>query len=148
MIDSKTQQDFREDQIAKHIVDASIKVHKKFGPGLLESLYEACLAKEISTRGLHVQRQTNIPVDYEGDEVIAFRLDLLIDDAVIVEVKSCEKILPIHEAQLLTYMKLTNKRLGFIINFNEILVKNGIKRMVLRNTDNQKLCALGALGGE
>lgn len=133
-MDSVSQEDFREDQIAKQVLDASIKIHKIFGPGLLESIYEACLCIELKNRNISFVRQKPFPVYYEGQKLeTEFRLDLLIDNRVIVELKSVEKTLPLHEAQIMSYMKLCNKRLGLLINFNVPLLKDGFKRIVLRN---------------
>ncbi len=106
-------------------------MHKELGPGLLESVYEICLEKEIMSRGLKVQRQVFLPVVYKNEILgLNFRIDLLVQDQVVVELKSCDGINPVYEAQLLTYLKLANKRLGLILNFNEALLKNGIKRML------------------
>ena len=117
---------------AGEIIDAAYKVHNTLGPGLLESVYEACLTHELETRGLTVQRQVMLPVVYEGVTVEAgLRIDLLVNDAIVIELKSVEQMLPVFESQLLTYMKLSNKRLGFLINFNVPIIKRGIKRMVL-----------------
>jgi GxxExxY protein len=119
--------------IGHDVVDASVKVHKAMGPGLLESVYEECLTYELSVnRGLKVQRQIELPVRYDGVALQSkLRLDMLINDLVIVEVKAVDVLLPIHEAQLITYLRLSGVRLGYIINFNTPLVKQGIKRMVL-----------------
>ncbi|REJ75692.1 MAG: GxxExxY protein [Acidobacteria bacterium] len=112
------------------IVDAAIKVHRVLGPGLLESTYEVCLVKELVNRNLRVERQLTLPVIYEGERIDAgYRIDLLVQDEVIVELKSVEKLMPIHEAQLLSYLKLSNKNLGLLLNFNMRFMKNGIKRM-------------------
>ncbi len=117
---------------ASEIIDAAYKVHTTLGPGLLESVYEACLTHELETRGLIVQRQVMLPVVYEGVTVEAgLRIDLLVNDAIVIELKSVEQMLPVFESQLLTYLKLSNKRLGFLINFNVPIIKRGIKRMVL-----------------
>jgi GxxExxY protein len=144
ILDSVTHRDFNEDQIAHQIIGAAIEVHRAFGPGLLESLYEAALCKELTLRNISFERQACLNVDYKGTDLgLGYRLDLLVAGLVIVEIKSVEKLLPIHDAQLLTYLKLADKRLGLIINFNEMLLKNGVKRLVLRNN----LGVLGALGG-
>jgi len=117
--------------VATQIVDAAFKVHSKLGPGLLESLYERCLMRELQKRGLRVRRQVLVPIEYDGELLDdGLRIDLLVEESVIIEVKATEKLLPIHEAQLLTYLKLTGHRLGFLINFNVKLIKDGIKRMV------------------
>lgn len=120
------------DRVATAIVDAAFKVHTALGPGLLESVYEACLARELAKRGIQVKRQVALPVFYDGERMDAgLRLDLVVDDSVIVEVKAVEKLIPLFDAQLLTYLKLSGKRLGFLINFNVPLIKEGIRRFVL-----------------
>ena len=122
----------REEEIAHEIVDSSLKIHRELGPGLLESVYEACLFYELNKRSLPVKRQVAFPVRYDGLDIeTGLRIDLLVDDLVIVEIKSVEKLLPVHQAQLLTYLKLADRGLGFLINFNVPLIKNGIKRMIL-----------------
>jgi GxxExxY protein len=110
-----------------------MKVHTALGPGLLETTYEACLAFELSDRGLRVRTQVALPVVYRGVKLEAgYRLDLLVEDSVIVELKAAESVLPIHEAQLLSYLKLSDKKLGLLINFNVVHLRNGIRRMVNR----------------
>ncbi|MBX9633353.1 MAG: GxxExxY protein [Magnetospirillum sp.] len=114
------------------IVDSALKVHKELGPGLLESVYEHCLAHELSKRGIHVKRQAAVPIQYDGESLDAgLRLDLLVNDMIVVEIKAVEKVIPVHAAQLLTYLKLSGKRMGFLINFNVRLLKEGIRRYVL-----------------
>ena len=118
------------DVVAKAIVDAAFRVHTALGPGLLESVYETCLVHEIGRHGLQVQRQLLLPIQYDGIQIDAgLKLDLFVNACVVVELKSVEKLLPIHEAQLLTYLKLANCRLGLLINFNVPLIKNGIRRL-------------------
>jgi GxxExxY protein len=120
------------ESIATAVVDSAFKVHQALGPGLLESAYEACLAHELATRRLSLQRQVPIPIVYEGLRLEAgFRIDLLVADQVIVEIKSIDKEAPIHVAQLLTYLRFSGKRLGFLINFNVTAIKYGIRRVVL-----------------
>jgi len=120
-----------EERIGKIVLDASFKVHSALGPGLLESVYEACLAYEIRQSGLLVETQVAIPVVYEDVRVDAgLRLDILVEKCVIVEIKAVEKTTPLHEAQLLTYLKIGGFRLGFLINFNVLHLKDGIKRLV------------------
>ena len=120
------------DRIASLVVDAAFTVHSKLGPGLLESVYEVCLAHEIEKRGLVVKRQVAVAVEYDGIHVDAgFRLDLLVENCLIVEIKAVEKLLPVHKAQVLTYLKLTGHRLGLLINFNVPLIREGIKRIAL-----------------
>ena len=117
-------------QITGTVVDAAMKVHSQLGPGLLESVYEACLAHELRERGLLVAVQVPLPIHYEGLCVeTAYRLDLLVEGCVIVELKSVESLAPIHEAQLLTYLKLSSKPVGLLINFNTVHLKQGIKRL-------------------
>ncbi len=118
--------------LTRDIIGAAIEVHKELGPGLLESAYEECLCHELNARGLKFQRQITLPVTYKGTALdCGYRIDLLIEDSVIVELKSVECILPIHGAQLLTYMKLMHKTVGLLINFNVPLLKQGILRKVL-----------------
>jgi GxxExxY protein len=114
-----------------HVVDAAMRVHSTLGPGLLEGAYEACLAYELRKRGLRVLAQVPIPVVYDGVRIeLGYRADLLVDDAVVVELKAVAKLLPIHEAQLLSYLKLSEYRVGLLINFHVRHLKDGIKRMV------------------
>ena len=120
------------DRAARAIVDASYAIHSKLGPGLLEKVYEVCLAYEIGRRGIEVHRQVAVPVIYDGVELeAALRLDLLVGECVIVEVKSIDSLAPIHTAQMLTYLRLTGLRLGLLVNFNVRLIKDGIKRSAL-----------------
>jgi GxxExxY protein len=120
-----------ENAVARQIVDAAYRVHMTFGPGLLESVYEAALAYELEKRGLRVSRQQAIPVVYEEVHIqMGFHADLLVEDQVIVEIKAVETIAPVHKKQLLTYLKLADKRLGLLINFNVALIKHGITRIV------------------
>jgi GxxExxY protein len=120
------------EKIASDVVDAAFKVHVALGPGLLESAYERCLAFELERRGRAVQRQLELPIHYDGFTLDAgYRLDLLVDDVIIVEVKSVDALIPIHQAQLLTYLKLSGRRLGFLMNFNARLLKEGLRRIAL-----------------
>jgi len=117
--------------IAKDIVDAAFKVHKEFGPGLLESAYQACHAYELQKRGHVVLTELKLPIIYDGQKFDqGYRIDELVDDLIIVENKAVDNVLPIHMAQLLTYLKLKNVKLGFLINWNVKLIKNGIQRVV------------------
>ena len=122
----------REEQIAKLIVDAAFAVHKALGPGLLEYIYEVCFCHELTKRGLKFRRQVTVPIVYD---CIVFqqglRLDVLVEELVICELKAAELANPVFEAQLLSQLKLANKRLGFLINFNVPVIKNGIKRFVI-----------------
>jgi GxxExxY protein len=118
------------DGIATQIVDSAFKVHKELGPRLLESAYETCLEHELKKRGFQVERQKTQPIHYDGLVIDAgYRLDLLVNDAIIIELKAVEQLAPIHQAQLTTYLKLSSKSLGFLINFNVPLIKNGIRRI-------------------
>jgi GxxExxY protein len=120
-----------ENVLAKQIVDAAYRVHTALGPGLLESVYEAALAYELDKRGLRITRQQAIPVVYDTVQILTgFHADLVVEDKVIVEIKALEMIAPVHKKQLLTYLKLADKRLGLLINFNVALIKDGITRMV------------------
>ena len=124
--------DFRTQKIATAVIDAGLKVHKLLGPGLLESAYEHCLAFELSQRGFSTRQQVALPVIYEGIKLDAgYRLDIIVNEAVILEIKSVEALAPIHEAQLLTYLKLSGLRIGLLLNFNVTLFKQGIKRFVV-----------------
>jgi GxxExxY protein len=117
--------------VAAAVVDACLKVHRTLGPGLLESTYQACLAHELGSRGVRVECHVPLPVRYGAITVEAgYRIDMLVEDLVIVENKSAKALLPIHEAQLLTYLKLSGPSLGFLINWNVPLIKDGLKRMV------------------
>ena len=113
------------------ILDSSIEVHKILGPGLLESVYEICLCKEFDLRGVRYKRQVTLPIEYKGEELDAdFRIDILVEDKIIIELKSVEILHPVFEAQLLTYLKLADKRLGLLINFNVPRLIDGFKRMI------------------
>ena len=120
-----------ENEIGAIVVDTAIKVHKGLGPGLLESVYETVLAKQLSKRGLHVQRQVPVSIIFEEDEFDeGFRADIIVNQCVILELKSVEQLHPVHMKQLQTYLKLTGCRLGYLLNFNEALMKTGIHRCV------------------
>lgn len=121
----------RTEEIAKIIVHSAFKVHKELGPGLLEKVYEICLAHEIAKAGLEVKRQIDIPIVY--DNIVfseGLRLDLLVEDCIIIEVKAVEQVNAVWDAQIISHLKLTNKDLGFLINFNVPLIKSGIKRFI------------------
>jgi GxxExxY protein len=121
----------RTEEIGKIIVNSAFKVHKQLGPGLLERVYEVCLAHEITKAGLNVKRQIDIPIFYDGIEFSeGLRLDLLIEDSIIIEIKAVEQINPVWEAQIISQLKLLNKDLGFLINFNVPLIKSGIRRFI------------------
>lgn len=117
--------------LSEKIIKCCVEVHKHIGPGLLESVYEICLAKEFDANGIQYKRQVHLPVVYKNEKLDAhFRLDFLVEDKIIIELKAIEFILPIHEVQLVSYLKLANKKLGLLINFHEDRVVKGIKRKV------------------
>ncbi len=119
-------------ELTSNIIGAAINIHRELGPGLLESVYEECLAYELTACGIGFERQKPIPVIYKSVQMdCGFRLDLMVCNLVVVEVKAVDRLLPIHEAQLLTYLKLTQCEYGLLMNFNVIRLKDGIKRMVL-----------------
>ena len=127
----------KENEIAMAIVDAAYQIHRALGPGLLESAYEAILVHELGKRGLAVSVQVPVPVVYESVRLDAgFRADLIVEDLVIVELKSLEKVVPVHKKQLMTYLKLSGKRLGLLVNFGEELIKDGI------NPDRKRLAGI------
>jgi GxxExxY protein len=120
-----------ENEIAKIVVDAAFQIHKRLGPGLLETVYEVVLAHDLKRRGLKVERQVPVAIIYDDikfDE--GFRADLIVEEKVIVELKSVEKVIPVHKKQLLTYLRLADKRLGLLINFGSELIRDGISRVV------------------
>jgi GxxExxY protein len=119
-------------QITEVIIGCSIKVHQHLGPGLLESAYEECLVFELKKAGLKVERQKPVPVLYEEIKLeYGYRIDILVDDLVIIELKTVDQIIPVHAAQILTYMKFAEKKTGLLINFNVVLLKQGLKRFTL-----------------
>ncbi|MDQ6959544.1 MAG: GxxExxY protein [Mariprofundaceae bacterium] len=112
-------------------IDAAMKVHTALGPGLLESAYEHCLCYELTRQGVHAAHQVALPIWYDGHKIDAgYRIDMLVENKIIIELKAVDKLLPVHEAQLLSYLRLANKRLGFLLNFNVKSFRDGIKRMV------------------
>ncbi len=120
-----------ENEIAKIIVDAAFQIHKRLGPGLLETVYEVVLAHVLNKRGLKVEKQVPVAIVFDGIKFNeGFRADLIVEDKVIVELKSVEKVLPVHKKQLLTYLRLTDRRLGLLINFGSELIRDGISRVV------------------
>jgi len=124
-------EDKKEDILSRDIIAAAIEVHRELGPGLLESSYEECLCHELKTRGITYERQKSLPVSYKDVRLdCGYRLDVVVDNLVIVEIKAVESMLPIHTAQLLTYLKLANLKLGLLINFNTPQLRQGIKRVV------------------
>jgi len=120
-----------ENEISKIIVDAAFQIHKRLGPGLLESVYEVVLTHELKKRGLRVKRQVPVAIVYDDIKFdVGFRADLIIEDKVIVELKSVENVVPVHKKQLLTYLRLADNRLGLLINFGSLLIRDGISRVV------------------
>jgi GxxExxY protein len=119
-----------ENEIATQIVESAYRLHTTLGPGLLESVYEVLLARDLENRGMRTVRQQEIPLSYQGTQIeVAFRADLIVEDKVIVEIKSIEAVAAVHKKQLLTYLRLADKRLGLLINFNVALIKHGITRI-------------------
>ncbi|MFN5134290.1 MAG: GxxExxY protein [Chitinophagaceae bacterium] len=128
----KTKEQF--DLVTGKIIGCAIEVHKELGPGLMESVYDVCLAEELIRNGLAIKRQVVLPVEYKGRTLEKdFIIDLLVEEEIVVELKSVEIILPVHEAQLVTYLKLSGKKLGLLINFNVPILKDGIKRRINGN---------------
>jgi GxxExxY protein len=124
--------DGKVNELTRRIIGCAIEVHKALGPGLLESAYDECLCHELALSGIRFERQVSVPVTYKGVKLnCGYQLDILVEDTVIVELKIAEQLLPIHQAQLLTYMKLCGKPVGLLINFNVPVLVEGIKRMVL-----------------
>jgi GxxExxY protein len=120
------------ERVGRAVLNAAFAVHKALGPGLLESVYEACLAEELRRAGLAVERQAGIPITYgEVRMDVGYRLDLLVERAVVVEIKSIDALASIHTAQVLTYLRFSGVRLGYLINFNTVMLKNGLRRLVL-----------------
>jgi GxxExxY protein len=120
------------EELTKTIIGAAIEVHKQLGPGLLESAYEECLCHELQQRGLSFQRQVSLPVVYKEIRLdCGYQMDIVVENSVVVELKAIEGLLPIHEAQLMTYLRLSGKRVGLLINFNVAVLKDGIMRRVL-----------------
>lgn len=128
---SEIKNDMTENEISKILIDLFLKIHRSLGPGLLETVYEEVLCYELSLLGLHYTRQQGIPVIYEGVKMdLGFRTDVIVENKVIVEIKSIETIAPVHSKILLTYLRMTNIKLGLLVNFNEELIKDGITRIV------------------
>jgi GxxExxY protein len=120
-----------ENVLTDKIIGAAIEVHRHLGPGLLEAVYEECLCYELSQMGLKFQRQVHLPIHYKGVKFdSAYKMDLVVEDAIVIEIKATEEMLPVHAAQLLTYLKSSNKRVGLLINFNVPILRNGLKRIV------------------
>lgn len=120
------------EEVSRFVLDAAMRVHSELGPGLLESAYEACLAQELRKGGHEVKTQVPLPVVYEGVKLeVGYRIDMLVEDLVVVEIKSVDAIAPIHQAQILSYLKLSGRSLGLLINFNTVHLKEGIRRFVM-----------------
>lgn len=121
-----------DEALTEQIIGAAMEVHRQLGPGLMENVYQVCLAHELDLRGVRYQREKPLPIVYKGTQLdCGYRLDFLVEDKVVVELKAVEQLLPIHEAQLLTYLKISGCKVGLLINFNVPLLKRGIKRRVL-----------------
>jgi GxxExxY protein len=132
MLTTESTEEFKNNSLTEAIISAAITVHRELGPGLLESVYEKCLALELTKSGLQVSSQKEIPLTYKGLALESgFRADLIVENKVLIELKSVDQLLPVHTAQVLTYLKLTNLRTALLINFNVQLLKNGIKRLSL-----------------
>ncbi len=126
---SFTEKDFNE--LTSRVISAAIEVHRELGPGLLESVYEHCLAKELKINGLKFKQQAQLPVHYKGEVLDKdFFVDMIVEDKLLLELKAIEAIAPIHEAQLLSYLRIANRKLGLLINFNVVLLKDGIRRII------------------
>ena len=130
--------------ISSRIIKAAINVHSTLGPGLLESVYQKCMIIELEGMGLSVEAEVELPVHYRDQKItdLGFRMDLLVETSVIVELKSVETVSPLHKKQLLTYLKLAKKELGILINFNEVLLKHGITRVINNGISRREDCAL------
>jgi GxxExxY protein len=131
----------RINELTERVISAAIEVHRALGPGLIESVYEECLCKELSLREIPFIRQSGLPVVFKGNRMdCGYRIDLLVADMLVIEIKAVETILPVHEAQLLTYMKLGGWKVGLLINFNVALLKQGIRRRVLNLSKEDDIC--------
>ena len=138
---SYTEEDYN--RLTDLIISAAIEVHKELGPGLLESVYEVCLVSVLRAKNLSAKKQVTLPVFFKGEKLEKeFVIDILVEDTIVLELKSVETILPIHEAQLVTYLKLSDKKLGLLINFNVPLIKTGIRRRINGNLNEKPLCSL------
>ena len=125
----------RENELSRIVLDAAFQVHSALGPGLLESAYEKCLAYELGKQGISTSSQVELPIIYDSKRIDAgYRIDMLVENLVIIELKAVERLLPIHEAQLLSYLRLAKKRLGLLINFNTLCFAEAVRRMVLSKT--------------
>lgn len=137
---------FELDRLTEMIIGAAIEVHRQTGPGLLESVYEECLCYELSQLGLRFQRQVQLPIMYKGNRLACgYKMDLVVEDAVVLELKTVDRLMPVHSSQLLTYLKLSSKRVGLLLNFNEPVLKKGLKRLVNQYQDSTKATVTSAL---
>ncbi len=126
-------------ELTHQIIGAAIEVHRLLGPGLLESAYEECLSHELTLRNLKFRRQVPVPVVYKGIKLeCGYRMDIVVEECVVLELKSIESVAPVHEATVLTYLRLSDKRLGLLINFNVAILKDGVRRFVLQHPSEQK----------
>jgi len=131
-VEEGTLDESRHDALTEKIIGAAIAVHRELGPGLLESTYEVCLAHELTHSGMSVEKQKDLPVQYQGVKLeCGYRIDLLVNGEIIIELKTVEKLMPIHHAQLITYLKLSGCRIGLLINFNELRLKDGVRRIAV-----------------
>jgi GxxExxY protein len=131
--DTETRSKLLHEELTERVIGAAIEVHRALGPGLLESAYEECLCREFHLRGIMFERQVPLPIEYKGDKLdCGYRLDLIVEKVLVLEIKCLEYVLPVHEAQLITYLKLTGRRVGLILNFNvAVLTRGGVIRKVL-----------------
>lgn len=131
--DTETRSKFLHEELTERVIGAAIEVHRALGPGLLESAYEECLCREFHLRGITFERQAPLPIEYKGVKLdCGYRLDLIVERVLVLEIKCLEHVLPVHEAQLITYLKLTGRRVGLILNFNvAVLTRGGVIRKVL-----------------
>ncbi len=138
-----------ENEVGTIIVDCAIALHRGLGPGLLETVYEVTLARVLEKRGLLVERQVAVPIEYEGERFVAgFRADLIVDGKVLVELKSVERVIPAHKKQLLTYLRLTGLKLGYLLNFGEALMRDGITRTINGSLDCNPPCLRVSVRGK
>jgi len=129
-----------ENEIAKHVFESSLEIHRNLGPGLLENTYQECLYHEIRKRGLFVEKEKGLPLNYKNVELeIGYRIDLMVENKFIIEIKAVEALNDVHLAQVLTYLKLSNCKLGMLINFNVSLIKNGVRRVINTRTKSTNL---------
>ncbi len=129
---------YQDEEINREVISSAIQIHKTLGPGLLESTYKTCLLLELQDRGLHCKQELLVPIVYKNHRIdCGFRIDLLVEEKIVVELKAIEQLLPVHEAQVLTYLRLFQKQVGLLINFNVVLLKRGIRRCVLNANEEE-----------